>query len=203
MRSVAGAEEDRERAAVEVARLESLGSVLDTARGHLQAASERINRDVAPALRATVERWLPSLTGGRYHRVAVDPATLEVTVDTVEGGWQPAGRLSHGTSEQVYLLLRVALAEHLVTTDETAPLLLDDVTAQSDDERTAAILALLAELATDRQVVLFTQETMVRDWARAHLSDGGNRLVVLDEAARRPGETPRLAWDGAVASRSA
>lgn len=190
MQPVAEAEESRARLADEVARLRSLGEVLDIARDHLQAASERVNRDIAPSLRGTVERWLPALTGGRYHRVAVDPATLEVSVDTPESGWQPAGRLSHGTSEQVYLLLRVALAEHLVTTDEPAPLLLDDVTAQSDDERTEAILDLLMELAATHQVVLFTQETMVRDWARTHLNGHDHRLVVLDPQTRRAGESP-------------
>lgn len=180
MRPVAEAEEAHARRAAEVERLRSLGAVLEVASGHLRQASERINRDIAPALRHTVERWLPGLTGGRYERVAVDPTTLEVTVDTPEAGWQPAGRLSHGTSEQVYLLLRVALAEHLVTTDEPAPLLLDEPTAQSDDERTVAILRLLVELARERQVVVFTQETLVRDWARAELTDEAHRLVVLD-----------------------
>ncbi len=188
MRPVAEAEEVRARRAAEVERLRSLGAVLEVASAHLRQASERINRDIAPALRHTVERWLPGLTGGRYERVAVDPTTLEVTVDTPEAGWQPAGRLSHGTSEQVYLLLRVALAEHLVTTDEPAPLLLDEPTAQSDDERTVAVLRLLAELARERQVVVFTQETLVRDWARAELTDEEHRLVVLDRRSVGAGE---------------
>lgn len=188
MRPVAEAEEAHARWAAEVERLRSLGAVLEVASGHLRRASERINRDIAPALRHTVERWLPRLTEGRYERVAVDPTTLEVTVDTPEAGWQPAGRLSHGTSEQVYLLLRVALAEHLVTTDEPAPLLLDEPTAQSDDDRTVAILRLLVELARERQVVVFTQETLVRDWARGELTAEDHRLVVLDPRSARPGE---------------
>lgn len=188
MRPVAEAEEAHARRAAEVERLRSLGAVLEVASGHLRQASERINRGIAPALRHTVERWLPGLTGGRYERVAVDPTTLEVTVDTPEAGWQPAGRLSHGTSEQVYLLLRVALAEHLVTTDEPAPLLLDEPTAQSDDERTVAILRLLVELARERQVVVFTQETLVRDWARAELTDEEHRLVVLGPRSAGTGE---------------
>jgi hypothetical protein len=46
-----------------------------------------------------------------------------------------------GTTEQLFLLLRVALAQTLSGQNETAPLILDDVTAQSDQQRTAAILA--------------------------------------------------------------
>jgi uncharacterized protein YhaN len=148
--------------------------------------AEQVGHDLAPALRGAVERWLPRLTGGRYQRAAVDPATLELTVDTPEAGWQPAGRLSHGTSEPVHLLLRIALAEHLAGGGEPAPLVLDEAVAHADDERTAALLALLVELAGQRQVVLFTQERGVRDWARTHLDNRAHRLVVLDPATAQP-----------------
>lgn len=181
-RSVAEAEEARARRADEVARLRSLGAVLDVARDHLRAAVERVGRDLAPVLRSAVERRLPALTEGRYRRAAVDPATLEVTVDTPEGGWQPAGRLSHGAGEQVYVLLRIALAEHLGGAGEPPPLLLDEVVAHADEERTARLLELLLELAGERQVVLFTQERAVREWAQRRLDEPPHRLVVLDPA---------------------
>ena len=70
----------------------------------------------------------------------------------------PVDRLSAGTADQVYLLLRVALAQHLAATGETCPLLLDGVTAQADGERTPEILDLLLKLGDQRQVVLSTQE---------------------------------------------
>lgn len=183
MQPVAQAEEALAAAQREVDRLRHLDRVMGFAVEHLQTASDRINRSIAPRLKETVERWLPDVTAGRYREVAVDPETLQVTVATPEAGWQPAGGLSHGTTEQIYLLLRVALAEHLVTTDEPAPLLLDDVTVQSDDERTVAILSLLAELAAERQIVLFSQEAVVRDWARDNLAEPGQRLVELAAVA--------------------
>ncbi len=62
-------------------------------------------------------------------------------------------RLSAGTADQVYLLLRVALAQHLATTGETCPLLLDGVTAQSDDERTRELARDTLRFATDLQRV--------------------------------------------------
>ena len=51
---------------------------------------------------------------------------------------------------------------------ETAPLILDDVTTQSDQRRTVAIMELLREISTDRQVVVFTQEVEVVGWADEH-----------------------------------
>ena len=51
--------------------------------------------------------------------------------------------------EQIFLLLRIALAQVLSGGHETAPLILDDVTVQSDQERTIAIMRMLHELSAD------------------------------------------------------
>lgn len=88
--------------------------------------------------------------------------------------------------EQIYLLLRIALAEHLTKKGERCPLLLDEVTVQSDRERTARILDLLHALTSERQIVLFTQEEDVRDWAKARLIGERDRYIDLAGAAARP-----------------
>ena len=79
----------------------------------------------------------------------------------------------------------VALAQHLATTGETCPLLLDVVTAQADGERTAEILDLLLKLGAERQVVLFTQEDAVLRWARDHLDSDRHRIRELAPLAAR------------------
>ncbi len=138
-----------------------------------------MHRDIAPSLAVTLRSRLPGITDGRYTDARVDPATLKVSVRGPSGPWRPAANLSLGTAEQVYLLLRFALAEHLSVTGETCPLLLDDITVQADDGRTTAILDLLLKLATERQVVLFAQETAVLDWAREHLDGEHDALREL------------------------
>ncbi|HEX8870693.1 MAG TPA: hypothetical protein VF821_33825, partial [Lentzea sp.] len=117
----------------------------------------------------TLRSWLPAVTDGRYVDAAVDPSSLTVRVCASSEAWHQASRLSLGTAEQVYLLLRVALAQHLAT--EACPLLLDDVTVQADDARTRAVLDLLLRLSEDRQIVLFAQETAVVEWAQEHLGE--------------------------------
>jgi DNA repair protein SbcC/Rad50 len=166
---VAEAEEALERAEAEERRLRALDATLATAYDFLSEAKRRVHRDIAPKLQASVAGRLPSITIGRYREVTVDPATLEVKVGEAGGEWRPATLLSHGTAEQVYLLLRLAMAEHLCTSGESAPLLLDDVTVQADAERTQGILDLLHEISGERQVVLFTQEEDVVDWAERQL----------------------------------
>ena len=59
------------------------------------------------------------------------------------------------------------------------PLILDDVTVQCDAARTVALLDLLHEVSKERQVVLFSQETGVRAWAREKLADPQDRLIEL------------------------
>ena len=95
----------------------------------------------------TVRRWLPGATAGRYTEVIVDPEQLKVLVRAPAGRWREADRLSYGTAEQVYLMLRLALAEHLVLPGTSCPLLLDDVTVHADAERTVALLELLRRVA--------------------------------------------------------
>ena len=79
----------------------------------------------------------------------------------------------------MYLLLRVALADHLTAPHEVCPLLLDDVTVQSDAARTVAILDLLQQLSRERQIILFSQEDEALIWAREHLEADCDRLQRL------------------------
>jgi hypothetical protein len=171
--SVPDAEEAVQAAAAEVAEVTAEVEAISLASRYLTAAREKVHSTIAPALEETLRSWLPLVTDGRYVDAAVDPSSLTVRVCSASEVWHQASRLSLGTAEQVYLLLRVALAQHLAT--ETCPLLLDDVTVQADDARTRAVLDLLLRLSEDRQIVLFAQESSVVEWARERL---GSRDVL-------------------------
>ena len=181
--SVAEAEERFEAAKRESARVQSLHSTLDQTLEFLRAAQEVVHRDIAPVLNETLRRWLPELTSGRYVDAAVDPASLDVQVLTITGKWRTAKYLSQGTREQVYLLLRVALAQHLTSRNEVIPLILDDVTVQCDASRTCRLLEILHKISKERQVVLFAQDEEVLLWARSNLNQERDQLIELDPAA--------------------
>jgi uncharacterized protein YhaN len=181
--AVADAEEAAARAEAELARVRELDETLRAAADFLTKAQQGVQRDIAPLLAATLSRWLPKITAGRYVDAVVDPATLQVKVCGPNRRWYRADRLSHGTAEQVYLLLRVTLSRHLTANRGVCPLLLDDVTVQADATRTVEILDLLHELSTQQQVVLFTQETAVSQWAQRNLHqplDAIRQLPVLN-----------------------
>jgi exonuclease SbcC len=179
--SIAEAEEELALAHEDSERVTRLDTTLSLTLDFLRKAEERVHRDIAPVLAAGLRRRLPGVTEGRYTDARVDPADLSVQVLAPDGQWRNAERLSHGTTEQVYLLLRMVLAECLVTTGETCPLILDDVLVQSDRVRKRALLDAIRAVSRERQVILFTQEDEVLEWARDHL-DSSDRLEFLAEA---------------------
>jgi DNA repair protein SbcC/Rad50 len=188
--SVAEAEEAAQSSQAEQARVQGLAGTIDATLRLLRTAQDRVHRDLAPILGQAVGRWLPIVSGGAYSEISVDPADLNVRVkEEATGQWRTARLLSEGTREQIFLLLRVAMAEHLVTTDERAPLILDEVTAQSDAERKVQLLEVLHRLSEERQVVLFTHDDDVVAWAEQALQAPQDRLVRL-EAPRRLAAVP-------------
>jgi exonuclease SbcC len=186
--SVSEAEESLDAAQKELERVTELDRTLTLAIRFLEAAQERVHRDIAPVLRRTLEAWLPrvaverqnGMVVQRYKEVTVDPETLTVRVRLGDVSWRDASLLSEGTKEQIYLLLRAALAEHLTTSGEKAPLLLDEITAQCDSTRRTALLDLLHELSRDRQVILFTHDEGALAWAERALDvkSGQDRLEI-------------------------
>ena len=60
---------------------------------------------------------------------------------------------SDGTVDQLYLALRLAVAEELTP---GAPLILDDALVRFDDDRLKEAMEVLKEAAENKQVILFT-----------------------------------------------
>jgi exonuclease SbcC len=176
----AEAEEQLRAAEAELQRVEDLARILDVTRQFLARAQERAHGNIAPVLREALVKRLPSVTGGRYTDARVDPESLSVQIRSEAGAWRVAADLSHGTAEQVYLLLRVALVQHLTKNGEPCPLILDDATVQSDGHRTQMILDALYEISRERQVIVFSQEPEVLAWARTKLAAEGDLFMELE-----------------------
>jgi uncharacterized protein YhaN len=67
-----------------------------------------------------------------------------------------AAALSRGTQDQLYLCLRLALADETMAGGELVPLILDDPLVNFDDDRMKSALDLIIQVADKRQVLLFT-----------------------------------------------
>ena len=177
--SVADCEQELQEANAELERVENLAKILDKTSEFLEAAQTKVHRDVAPILEAAICAQLRTITSGRYSRAKVDPQDLSVQIDVSNGRFEDANSLSYGTTEQIYLLLRIALLDYLTSSNESCPIICDDLTVHADSERTTGILRLLKEISQKRQVIMFSQEAEVFAWGKNNLTDTCEQVMVL------------------------
>jgi uncharacterized protein YhaN len=180
-----------ERAACTAARDRGLDQLaaLRRAAELIEQATKSIHHDLAPRLASSVADRLALITEGRYSAVNVDAAHFDVSLlgrdrpDLV-----PLELLSHGTRDQVSLLLRLALAEVLSAGGEPVPLLLDEPLLSADPQRRETALQFLWNLSATNQVVLSTSDpTLVASLAQ--VCDGEDPAVITMPTPARTFET--------------
>ena len=108
-----------------------------------------------PEVYARASRLLQTMTQGKWVRVEMTPEGRMTVVDSLHNVREPR-HLSLGTCQQLYLALRIALLMSADNVGRAIPILADDILVNFDDERRAGAAAALAELATKRQVIIFT-----------------------------------------------
>lgn len=171
---LAALEEECERVRAEVARVEAFGRALDLATATIERLTHEAHRAFARRLETYAAGVLGGITGGRYGDLRVDPATLAVRVRVPEtGAIVDLESLSAGTRDQVYLIVRFAMARMFAEGLETPPLVLDDPFATWDDGRIGRCLPLIAENAFGSQTILLTASD---DLAYAAAAIGATRI---------------------------
>jgi uncharacterized protein YhaN len=109
------------------------------------------------------------LTLGSFERLTIDFNDKD---QAVLAGVRPQGArvqvqgMSAGTRDQLYLALRLASLEKYIHSAEPLPFIVDDVLVDFDDQRAAAALQALADLAGQTQVILFTHHARLVEQAR-------------------------------------
>ena len=142
-----------DRVNVRISKLEDTYGALVIAQETLAAARVELQRRFAPRITKQAQKLLARMTDGRYHSVTMrDDFSLQAGAAQEETLHDALWR-SDGTMDQLYLALRLAVAEELTP---QAPLILDDVLVRFDDERMRSAVTILRELAENRQVILFT-----------------------------------------------
>ena len=101
--------------------------------------------------------YLQRLTGGAHSELTVDRQMQTTLRDAGETVGHASGYYSCGTRDQIWLSLRLAIAELLLQQD--CPVILDDALVYFDDARLRCALELLQEVAQKRQVLLFSCQT--------------------------------------------
>jgi uncharacterized protein YhaN len=136
-----------------IRQLEDTYAALVIAQRTLAEASQDLQRRFAPRITGRARELMKVFTGGRYDRLQLGEE-LDV--------WAGAGEedilrdalwRSDGTVDQLYLALRLAVAEALTA---EAPLILDDALVRFDDGRLKAAMEVLRKESETKQVILFT-----------------------------------------------
>jgi len=116
-------------------------------------AGDSLRRNVTPRLRANAGALMKHLTDGKYYDFGIsEDFALSILTDS---GTKSVSSLSAGTRDAAYFSLRTALSTMLFP-NERPPMILDEVFAQLDDTRAAALLNLLSKIAEESQVIVLT-----------------------------------------------
>lgn len=128
---------------------------LEVAKNTLIEAERDFTKDFVRVLNEKISPVVEILTA-KYSDVRVDD-DLNVNVrDPEYKKFAKCEYLSRGAIDQIYFILKVAIAEMLTKDYETLPLILDDVFANYDSLRLENGLKLLVELSSKYQIIFFT-----------------------------------------------
>ena len=122
-------------------------------------------RTQGPMIEST-SAYFAALTDGAFAKVAAqltDKGQPQLVGVRADGTFVVTAAMSEGTADQLYLALRFAAIELHLATYSAMPLVLDDLLMTFDDERTTALLPILAKLSQKTQILVFTHHQHLRD----------------------------------------
>ena len=128
---------------------------LDLALDALREANTQLQTLFSPLISRRAAALMARMTDSTYAGVYFDREMRFTAQRAGELNAHPLEYLSEGTRNQLYLAVRLAICE-LVLTEEPCPLILDDVLAVFDDRRAKDTLRLLKELGEEKQIILLT-----------------------------------------------
>jgi uncharacterized protein YhaN len=165
-------------------RLAAFEAAVNLARETIEERTTESHHKFARRLEDYAVHTLGAVTNRRYREIRVDPTTLAVRVRAPEtGAIVDLDRLSAGTREQAFLVVRLAMARMFGEGLEPTPLLLDDPFAFWDDERIARGFPLLRAAAAETQTIVFTTS---RELAAAAAANGAHRIDLAPSAELEP-----------------
>ena len=102
-----------------------------------------------------------------------------IKAERPDGKMLTLAEMSDGSRDQLFLALRLGGLARYVKANGPMPFIVDDVLVHFDDDRSAAALAALGELAKETQVVFFTHHKHLVSLAESSVSDDMLRVHEL------------------------
>jgi uncharacterized protein YhaN len=141
----------------------------------LDEAFRELRKSYSGALETRTAEVFALITDNKYSSVNVSK-NFELGVTSADVfGLKNSQYLSVGAEDQLYLALRLALAELMTEQTGVLPLLMDDPLSQYDDKRMIQTTRFLSDYAKERQLILFTCHNTVVDAAK----NSGANIITL------------------------
>ena len=193
-------------ARVEAERQEALAEMQEIAERYVRVKTSAIllrwaidryrHEKQAPLLKRAGELF-KIITGDSFTRFQVEYDTkdnAQLMGVRPDNSIVPISGMSTGTTDQLYLALRVASIEDYLDRGEALPFIADDLFVNFDDDRAAAGFKLLDELSRKTQVVFFTHHQHLVDIAQKSLGGSVNTITLDPRHARASrGKSSRVA----------
>lgn len=152
----------------------------------LQWAIERYRREKQAPLLKRAGQIFATLTDGSFSDLLVEfdeQDRAQLAGLRPNGELVRIGGLSTGTTDQLYLALRVASVEDYLARADALPFVADDLFINFDNNRAAAGFKVLGQLAHKTQILFFTHHRHLVEIAQAALGQSVSVVSLIEEPA--------------------
>ena len=123
--------------------------------------------------------YMKELTLGKYVQVKINDDLSGLSICDKDGQWfdTTKDRLSQATREQLYLALRISIADLFDEKSLIFPMFFDEALITWDKRRMKAVMRLLSKMSMHRQVIIFTCHDWLKDMIGEYLIDA--KIIVM------------------------
>ena len=133
--------------------LQKINLSFQLAKEILEQSYEKMRNTVTPKFTQELSKSVSEITDGKYNKIMFNDE-VGLIIELGNGNYVPASKLSIGTIDQLYLSLRLSMAEEL--SKENLPIILDEAFAYYDEERLENILKYINKKFNNHQIIIFT-----------------------------------------------
>lgn len=146
-------EEQLENLKNEEEEILKLGHAIELAKNILEKSYEKMKNNITPKFTENLLKNTKGVIGEKYKNIIFNEEE-GLIVEAENGNYVNANLLSVGTIDQLYLALRLAIANEVAK--EELPIILDEAFAYYDEERLENILSYLNNNFKENQIIIFT-----------------------------------------------
>ncbi len=133
--------------------LQKINLSFQLAKEILEQSYEKMRNTVTPKFTQELSKNISEITDGKYNKIMFNDE-VGLIIELGNGNYVPASKLSIGTIDQLYLSLRLSMAEEL--SKESLPIILDEAFAYYDEERLENILEYINKKFNNHQIIILT-----------------------------------------------